>query len=326
MKIIVVGLGSMGRRRIRLLAGIDKNIEIYGVDLSDDRQKQAQKELSIPTFSSIKDAVQNFSPDTAFVCTSPISHGNIVLECLNNNLNVFTEINLLNDWYEEAQKIAQQKELKLFISSTFLYRKEMQYLKENLKGEIVNYIYHSGQYLPDWHPWQSYKNFFVSNPKTNGCREIFAIELPWIINTFGEIKDFCVMKSKMSTLDIEYNDNYIVSILHKNGTKGVFCLDVVSRKAVRSLEIFNENKHIFWDGTPQGLKVYNTETKTEDFIQLYSSIEKNNNYTKSIIENAYSDEIIDFISMCQNNTIPKYSFERDYEILNLIDRIEEDND
>ena len=34
-----------------------------------------------------------------------------------------------------------------------------------------------GQYLPDWHPWESYKSFFVSNKKTNGCRELFAIEL-----------------------------------------------------------------------------------------------------------------------------------------------------
>ena len=44
----------------------------------------------------------------------------------------------------------------------------------------VNYIYHIGQYLPDWHPWENYKNFFVGDKRTGGVREIFGIDLPWL--------------------------------------------------------------------------------------------------------------------------------------------------
>lgn len=32
MKVAVIGLGSMGKRRIRLLKHFDKNIEIIGID------------------------------------------------------------------------------------------------------------------------------------------------------------------------------------------------------------------------------------------------------------------------------------------------------
>ena len=322
MKAIVIGLGSMGRRRIRLLKQIDKNIQIKGIDLSLDRQKQAFDELGIESYSSIDEAVEDFNPTLALVCTSPISHGKIVLECLKNSLNVFTEINLLSDWYDEALKLANENNLKLFISSTFLYRKEIEFLKESLKDEKVNYIYHIGQYLPDWHPWESYKNFFVANPKTNGCREIFAIDMPWILDVFGEIDSFSVIKDKLSNLEIDYNDNYFVTIKHKNGSKGVFVVDIVSRKAGRNIEIYNENLHITWNGTPDSLKVLDLSKKEMTSINLYNEYEHDNKYCSFVIENAYADELRDFISMVEKNTIPKYSFEKDKKMLEIIDEIE----
>ena len=47
MNAIVVGLGSMGRRRARLLHDLDKTIKIIGVDMQDSRRKQAEDELGI---------------------------------------------------------------------------------------------------------------------------------------------------------------------------------------------------------------------------------------------------------------------------------------
>ena len=35
MKLLIVGLGSMGKRRARLAKGIDASIELCGVDLSE---------------------------------------------------------------------------------------------------------------------------------------------------------------------------------------------------------------------------------------------------------------------------------------------------
>ena len=53
------------------------------------------------------------------------------------------------------------------MSSTLQYRKEIQFIKEEVKkvSGKVNYIYHVGQYLPDWHPWENYKDFFVGDAR-----------------------------------------------------------------------------------------------------------------------------------------------------------------
>ena len=323
MKVVVIGLGSMGRRRIRLMQTLSDSPEIVGVDLSADRRKQAEKETGVATVGDLKSAIALVHPNAALVCTSPMSHGEIVRQCLEAGLNVFTEINLQGDWYEEALSLAKQKGLKFFISSTFLYRKEIEYVTEAVKGQMVNYIYHSGQYLPDWHPWENYKNFFVSNKKTNACREILAIEFPWIVKAFGEIESVHVMRDKNSTLELDFPDNYMISIRHKNGNKGVFCQDVISRKGLRRLEVYSERLHLFWEGTPQSLSVYDIDKKELQPIKLYEDVEQRAGYNANIIENAYREELVNFFDVLQGVAAPRHSFERDKSVLDLIDGIEE---
>lgn len=322
MRFVVVGLGSMGRRRIRLLKTLPLDIDIAGVDLSESRRSHAESECGISTFSSLEEAVGVSMPIAAFVCTSPASHGSIVVQCLKMGVNVFTEINLIGDWYDEAMHLATTRNLKLFLSSTFLYRREVEYITDAVRGLKVNYIYHSGQYLPDWHPWESYKDFFVSDKRTNACREILAIEFPWIINAFGEIERMNVLKGKDSSLDIDFNDNYIISLQHKNGNKGVFCQDIISRKGLRRLEVYSERLHLFWDGTPDTLSIYDDDKKALKSIALYDSVEQQEGYNANIIENAYLDEIVDFIAWLDGKSSPRYSYEKDKNVLALIDAIE----
>jgi len=322
MKVVVIGLGSMGRRRIRLMQTLAESPEIVGIDLSAERREQAEKETGVATAANLQASVAAVHPDAALVCTSPISHGAIVMQCLELGLNVFTEINLLSDWYEKAMALAKQKGLKLFISSTFLYRKEIEYIQNAVKGEAVDYIYHSGQYLPDWHPWESYKNFFVSDKRTNACREILAIEFPWIVRAFGEIASVHVMRDKNSLLELDFADNYMISIRHKNGNKGVFCQDVIARKGLRRLEVYSERLHLFWEGTPQSLSVYDIEAKALKPVQVYEKVEQRAGYNANIIENAYREELVNFFDVLKGTDSPRHSFEDDKRILDLIDGIE----
>ena len=322
MKVLVIGLGSMGTRRIRLIQKTDPNVEIAGVDTQESRRQKVKDELGIDGFDDLQKAIADFSPDAAFICTSPISHGAIALQCLKSGLNIFTEINLLNDWYDEALKTAKEKNCKMFLSSTFLYRKEIEYITKAVENKKVNYIYHSGQYLPDWHPWESYKNFFVSDKRTNACREILAIEFPWLIKAFGEITDVYSLKSKNTSLDVDFPDNYIIVLQHKNGNKGVFCQDIVARKSERKLEVYAEDLHLFWNGTPQSLSVYDFNDKKDVSVNVYDDVSKDNRYAANIIENAYQDEIKSFFNYLKGTETPRHSFEKDGEILDLVSKIE----
>jgi len=322
MKIIIVGLGSMGKRRARLIRSIMPESQLVGVDTSPVRCAEALQLGFTEAFADLEEAIKLTSPDCVCVCTSPLTHAKIINVCLDHRVNVFSELNLVQDGYIELMRKSQENGCVLFLSSTLLYRKDIEHMISVIGNRQVNYVYHVGQYLPDWHPWESYKDFFVQDKRTNGCREIFAIELPWITRAMGPIKDMHVMHDKMSSLDLEYSDNYIVSTLHENGSKGSIIVDVVSRKAVRKLDIFSEDIYFEWSGTPQSLYGLNLETKTMDKIETYLTVEKNVNYSDNIIENAYVDELIEFFAVVAGETSPRYSFRQDLEILDIIDRIE----
>ena len=62
---------------------------------------------------------------------------------------------------------------------------------------------------------------------------------------------------------------------------------LLSRKATRSLEVYNEELHIKWEGTPETLYDYNFDNKDFETINTYESIDRNTKYVSNIIENAY---------------------------------------
>ncbi len=324
LSVMVIGLGSMGRRRIRLLKTIDSLINIVGIDMRPERRWQAEEEFGIETEETLDNALSKYCPDSAFISTSPLSHNELIRICLENGLNVFSELNLTSEGYDENIKLARKRGKVLFLSSTFLYRKEIQYINDAVDecGCRLSYMYHAGQYLPDWHPWESYKDYFVGDKRTNGCREFMAIEFPWITKVFGRISTFTALGSRDSSLEIDFNDTYGILLEHDTGHKGLILLDIVSRKAVRRLEISGENLYLTWSGTPDSLFRYVPARKKDDQIILYKSAENREGYSAFIIEDAYRSEIENFLNVIKGKESPRYSFERDKEILSLIDQIE----
>lgn len=320
MNVVVIGLGSMGKRRIRLIKEMYPDYEVYGIDQREDRRTEAEKELNIKTCASV-DVVQE-KIECAFVCTSPLSHATIISQCLNNKWNVFTELNLVSDSYDDNINLAKQNGCRLFLSSTFFYREEIKYIKSRITDDKKwNYVYHIGQYLPDWHPWENYKDFFVGDKRTNGCREILAIELPWLLNTFGEVEDTHVISDKMTELALNYNDNFMIQLTHANGNKGVLIVDVVSPCAVRKLEAYAEGCYLAWNGTPESLIEYDAKIGATETVTLSEKTEHREGYRAFVVENAYKNEIQEFFDVVLHKKEAQYGFEQDKKVLRLIDSL-----
>lgn len=326
MKVLVIGLGSMGKRRIRLIRQYDALIEIACVDTDKERREQVKKMYGAAVYEDLALALECENPDCCFIATPPLSHAVAIQQCLAKQCHVFTELNLVTDRYDENMALAKKKGVVLFLSSTQLYRNEIQYIKSRVQrtDEKCNYIYHVGQYLPDWHPWESYRDFFVGERRTNACREIMAIEFPWLTDCFGKLKTTSVWKGKNSKLDINYNDSYMVFMEHENGSRGVFCIDILCRIPSRFLEIYNEEIYMKWEGTPESLCEYKTPEKALKQVLLYDRIDQLEGYNETIIENDYYAEVEEFFESVKGNATPRYSFLQDMEILGWIDEIEKE--
>ncbi len=320
---VVIGLGSMGRRRIRLIKGGFPFIRVVGVDCSKERREQSEKEFGIRTESSIDVLLEEGDIDIAFVCTAPLSHAEFIRKCLKNNIHVFSEISLHMTDYETNINLAKENSKVLFLSSTLMYRREVQFIKNrlmNVEGQL-SYHYHVGQYLPNWHPWENYKDFFAGKKETSGCREFMAIDFPWLIFLFGNVKKCSVIKRRVSNLELPYDDTYLITFEQEKAV-GQISVDVVSRKAVRNLEVSGESVYLTWDGSPEGLFDYDIDNSRNKQISLYDRIDQRSEYNMTIIEDAYLEEIRNFLNVIDGSETPLYSFEKDMETIRLIDFIE----
>ncbi len=322
MRALIIGYGSMGKRRIRILKRLVPDISFICVDTNQERLKQIEAD-GYSGKANLNEAL-GMKPDFAFVCTSPGHHGGIMLDIVKAGIDVFTELNLIADHYEEIMRLSEEKKAKIFMSSTMLYDKQIIAIQNEIKkyNEPKTYLYHVGQYLPSWHPWESYKDFFIGQKQTNGCREILAIQMPWLIRSFGRIKNISCVTQKNTKLEIDYDDTYLITIEHENGCSGVFVCDVLSRNAVNYLEIMGESIHIMWNGTPETLSRYDIDEKKMVKMISYESIEHIKGYADLISEEPYYDEVRAFLDYIKNDQEPIYTLNDDKYIIGIIDKIE----
>lgn len=87
MNIAVIGLGSMGKRRIRLLQGEFPNIRLIGIDGNETRKQEVNGNFRINTYSNLLEASSE-NLDAVIISTSPLSHEALIKEALGFGLRI----------------------------------------------------------------------------------------------------------------------------------------------------------------------------------------------------------------------------------------------
>jgi len=327
MKCLIVGLGSMGKRRIRnlLALGID---DITGFDLKAARRKEASDKYNITTIDSIESVCQN-SFDVMFVSVPPDKHTECAYIALENNMHCFIEASIMADGLSDLENKAIGRNLKFYASATLRFHPTMKKIKEMMDsgviGKVSNFSYHSGQYLPDWHPWEDIKDFYVSRKETGGCREIVPFELAWLNWIFGDVDEVAGFRDKTISLDADIDDTYAQILKYKSGTIGTLIVDVVSRSAVRNLIVNGEIGQLRWDWNEKVLKHYCAKEK-KWFHYNEPKGNSESGYNENIVEEMYIEEVKTFLDSIREDKLVANSLTDDLEILNCLYAIEKSND
>lgn len=324
-RILLIGLGSMGRRRIRLVSRFFPEFLPGAVDSRSDRRRAVSEEFGCPVFESFEEALDRFFPSAVIVSTPPEAHDYYLSHALRRGIHTFSELDLLDDGYDSILPFEENGFPVAFLSSTPLYRSENRWIIGNHEktGARKFYTYHVGQYLPDWHPWEKYDEFFVGSPRTNAIREILCIELPWLTECFGKVTDFSCSWSRTSFLNLPYPDTCQVLLRHADGTAGSLTVDCVSRKAVRNLRISGEEGTILWEGNSQSLRYLPPSGEPVHPLFEEKELERQAGYAEFISESPYLDELRHFFRLVSGETAERgYSYTRHREILGLVDQFE----
>lgn len=326
LKVIVIGLGSMGKRRIRNLLELGFQPEaIVGFDMKLDRVLEAKEKYGISFVEKLSsNELDGF--DAAFICVPPDQHTFYAHMAVDKNIHCFIEASVVDEQLSELNEKIKNTSIKVYASCTLRFHPTVIKIKELIDskelGKVTNFSYHSGQYLPDWHPWESIEDFYVSKKSTGGGREIVPFELSWLNWVLGPIETVMGWNGKTMDLGVDIDDTYASVLKYKNGAVGTLIVDVVSRSAVRMLTLNCEEGQIYWNWNLRELQVYRATTGQWEIIPDEGGIAEPG-YNPNIIEKMYIDEVNTFLNSIKTNQPVANSIEEDLYTLSCLYAIEQ---
>src|SRR3989339_596252 len=101
-RFLIIGLGSMGKRRIRNFFANGEH-SVVGFDIRPDRNKEAKTEYGINVISSFGE-VNPDDFDAVIISTSPEAHGEYIRFALKNKKHFFVEHPVNTDGYDDIFK------------------------------------------------------------------------------------------------------------------------------------------------------------------------------------------------------------------------------
>jgi predicted dehydrogenase len=325
MRFLIVGLGSMGKRRVRNLQYLRIN-EIAGFDPRSDRREEANSKYGIPTFENFDNAIESFHPEALIISTPPDLHVAYAKLALLNNCHFFTEASVVDDEMDQLINLARQRpQLVAAPSCTMRFHPSIQAIKqivgEGNFGKPLLLTYQSGLWLPDWHPWEDYRSFYVARRQTGACREIVPFELSWLTWLLGPIDFVTGMRGKLSTLDADIDDAYQVLLQFRSGLLGHLLVDVIARAPVRSFRLCSETATIEWDAMLKQVRLFSADTRDWQVITEPEGIQEPGYVATG--ENLYIEEMRAFVAACEGRQKWGYSLEQDKSMLDLLSAIEQ---
>jgi predicted dehydrogenase len=326
MKFLVIGLGSMGKRRIRNLQALGGCL-IAGFDLRLDRCDEAVSKYGVAAYEDFEEAVAAFQPDAFVISTPPNHHMTYAWSAFERGISCFIEASVV-----DAERILELHERSvgtdILMASSCTMRhfpgpkKIKELLKQGVIGKPLNLNYHIGQYLPDWHPWERIEEFYVSLRETGGGREIVPFELTWLNDLFGHPEPLACVKAKLTDMNADIDDIYHCLMRYPGGILANLTVEVISRpEATRELRILGSEGEIVFSAHENCVRYCSTQEKEWVRFDLGNgTVEQGYIYA----EEPYIAELRDFAAALKTNDKSLYpnTLKDDYHVLSTLYQLE----
>ncbi|TKB74920.1 MAG: Gfo/Idh/MocA family oxidoreductase [Nitrospira sp.] len=326
MRMLVIGLGSMGKRRIRNLQTLGvKNIG--GVDPREDRREESASKFAVPTFSSVEEAVAAFAPSALVIATPPDRHMDYAFFGYRHRLPCFIEASVVDaDKILELHNLIREGGPIMAPSCTMRYFPGPAKVKELIRagaiGKVLNINYHTGQYLKDWHPWEPIESYYVSKRLTGGCREIVPFELTWLNDVFGEPKPLACLRDRVGDMSVDIDDIYHFWLRYPGGTLANITIEVLSRPEVtREMRVLGTMGQVVFSATENVVRMRTLGSDAWTQFELHRG-RAEDGYINA--EEPYVGELCDFLQAVETNNPAAFpnTLLNDYAVLQTLCALE----
>lgn len=240
MKILMIGLGSIGQRHLRNIKrvlGEEAEILAYRVrglqrTFSDTMQIRdrvsLEEEYHIRAFASLTEALLE-KPELAFITNPTNMHIPCAIQCAKAGCHLFLEKPVSDslEGIDELQKAAQDAGIKIFVGYQNRFHPAICAVKEVLEagslGKILSVHSVVGERLTTMHTYEDYKETYMARKDMGGgvVTNQLVHEMDYLYYLFGKPVSVYALGGTIGNLGIDVEDNCDALFLMENGTERV---------------------------------------------------------------------------------------------------------
>lgn len=316
--ILIVGLGSIGKRHLRLLREISADLNLVVLRRAESILNDEPDSDHIVT--NLEEALAH-KPEAAIICNPSSHHLEISIALANEGVNLLIEKPISNSpkGVKSLLDIANQKNLTILVGYNLRFTDSLKFFKEEIEkntlGKLFSVRTEVGQNLESWRPQADYRKGSTAQSSLGGGVLLeLSHEIDYLYWIFGPIEWTFGFMDKVSNLEIDVEDISHILMKFKDSKNysnlvANLTLDFLSQDIRRSCLITGEKGSIQWDGIKNQVNTY----RNGQWNCIFDSHNE--------IDYSYKNELVHFIDCVENNKKPLVSGSSASAVLDVVESI-----
>lgn len=270
MKVLFVGLGSIGQRHLRNLSALGvaseliayratRHVPVLGEGGAQPEGPTLAERYGLIEVETLAEGLAR-GPALVFVCNPSSLHLEVALAAAEAGAHLFLEKPLATEWEGVARLEALVAEKGLVVTVGFQLRYDpgieqiAAWLRAGRLGRVASALFVNGEYLPDMHPWEDYRSGYAARRDLGGgnlhtqCHDLDLAR--WLFGMPRRVFALGGQRSELE-LDVEDSTTLLMDCVSEGQSGGrvpvTIQLDYLRRPSERRLSVVGELGRIEWD-------------------------------------------------------------------------------
>lgn len=317
-RVALVGLGSIGRRHLRLLKAMRSEIEVILVRSGHGRS-WPEETLSTESVSSIEEAIA-IGIDAAIISSPAPYHVQQAMQFIAARIPLLIEKPLSHsmDDIQELKDLSDRIRVPIMVGYVLRHSMDVccfhEMATKQAVGRASRVLIECGSYLPSWRPDQDYRMAASARKELGGGVLLeLSHELDYANWLFGPFQSVEATLLNSGTLEIDVEDTADLILTSKSGLAISIHMNFCRPDAIRQCTLEGSEGCLAWDGIVHSVRLQHESGET-GFWPF--TIER---------DAMFREQLRHFLSCIEEGDLPKVTLDDGIAVMTLIEAARRSN-